>query len=763
MSRLHLVVLFILFTFQSFSQAKLKQIVSFADEQFKKGDYYYALEYYKLALAQDSNSLELTWKYAETHRAYKDYFQAEKYYALVYAKDNDLIYPASLLNLGLMQKHNGNYKQAFETMKLAKKRYSGGEDDYLYRKSIQEVDACAWAMKNYADTAKPMSRLPLSVNSYDADFGHTVKDNKLIFSSLRADSIKDATQEVYSKSYKTKLYASEIKNEKFEANKQIQDLIIQKLNTGNGTFSLDGKKFYFSACEDEGYNYRCKIMFANYSNGKWSKIDSLKQEINPIGTNNTMPFISKLNGEEVLFFASDREGTKGGLDIWYAFTDENNRFKAVTNVATINSIDNELTPWMDTVENKLYFSSSWHYGFGGTDVFYSKITGNKFAAPVNIGLPFNSPANDQYFFKHNDTTYVSSNRIGSYYSKNPTCCSDIFAKYPPKKAPEIVEVKTETKTETKTNIETKIETEFQKRIKEKLPVTLYFRNDEPDASSMATVTKQNYINTYKLYQERYNLYKTEVAKGLPQNEASKKQRDLDEFFQKNVDKGATDLISFTDMILQELKNGSVVTLTIKGFASPVAKTAYNVNLTKRRISSLTNYFNETNNGEFKEYIQGKGKNGGKLIFAIVPFGEYTANQTTSDDIKNQSSSVFSKEAGIERKIQIENVSFDKGDVPFPIESLNPIFTAGEVKKGDKITGSFKIDNISSETIELELDNSDTAIQASFNSIKVAPKSSTIVTFVVDTQTMSGLSKNMFKVKVKGFLDSIEFFVTSEVK
>jgi hypothetical protein len=95
--------------------------------------------------------------------------------------------------------------------------------------------------------------------------------------------------------------------------------------------------------------------------------------------------------------------------------------------------------------------------------------------------------------------------------------------------------------------------------------------------------------------------------------------------------------------------------------------------------------------------------------------------------------------------------------------LNPIFTAGEVKKGDKITGSFKIENISTESIELDLDNQDPTIQASFNSIKVAPKSSAIVTFVVDTQTMSGLSKNMFKVKVKGFLDSIEFFITSEVK
>ena len=761
MSRLHLVFLFVLICFNSFSQAKLKQIVAFADEQYKKGDYFYALDFYKQALGQDSTNLEILWKYAETHRAYKDYVQAEKYYALVYAKDIEEKYPASILYMGLMQKQNGNYSRAFETMKLAKKRFADGEFDYFYRKSIQEVDACAWAQKNYTDTSQPMKRLPLTVNSYDADFGHTIKDNILIFSSLRADSIKDATQEVYSKNYKTKLYSSVIKNEKFEANKQIQDLIIQKLNTGNGSFSVDGKKFYFSACEDEGYNYRCKIMVANYANGKWSKIDSLKQEINPLGTNNTMPFITKLNGAEVLFFASDREGTKGGLDIWYAYPEGVNRFKAITNVATINSADNELSPWVDTIENRLYFSSSWHNGFGGQDIFYSKINGNKFAAPTNAGLPINSPANDQYYFKHNDTIYVSSNRLGSYYSKNPTCCSDIFAIYPAKKTQEIVEVKTETKTETKTK--TKIETEFQKRIKEKLPVTLYFRNDEPDASSLATSTKQNYINTYKLYQDRYSLYKTEVAKGLTEVEASKKQNDLDIFFQKNVDKGATDLISFSDMILQELKSGSVVTLTIKGFASPVAKTAYNVNLTKRRISSLTNYFNEKNNGEFKQYIQGKAQNGGKLIFAIVPFGEYTANQTTSDDIKNQSSSVYSKEAGIERKIQIENVSFDKGEVPFPIESLNPIFTAGEVKKGDKITGSFKVDNISSEAIELELDNIDNAVKATFNSITVGAKSSAIVTFVVDTQTMSGLSKNMFKVKVKGFQDSIEFFITSEVK
>jgi len=764
MSRLYLIVFFFFSCSYSFSQAKLKQIVAFADEQYKKGDYYYALDYYKQALAIDSTNLELLWKYAETHRAYKDYVQAEKYYGIVYARDTDSKYPASILFYGLMQKQNGNYSRAFETFKLAKRKFEEDKEQYSYKKANQEVEACAWVIKNYSDTISPLKHLPLTVNSYDAEFGHTVRDNKLIFSSLRSDSIKEKNQEVYTKTYKTRLYSSDISNNEYTQNKQIKDLFIQKMSTGNGTFSLDGKRFYFSLCQDESYNYKCKIMVANYDKGKWSKIDSLKGDININSSNNTMPFVAKLNNEEVLFFTSDREGTKGGLDIWYAKIEKDNQFGEITNAGLVNSIDNELTPWYDTLQKRLYFSSSWHYGYGGHDVFYSNYNGKKFATPVNAGLPINSQANDQYFFKHNDTAYVSSNRIGSYYAKNPTCCSDIFASYPPKKIEvkkEIVETKIEPEIEKVP--EKIIETENQKRIKERLPVTIYFRNDEPDASSYSTTTKQNYINTYKLYTERYIVYKTEVVKGLTPEVAAQKQADLDLFFKNNVDKGAADLLYLTNLIKEELKNGSVVTLTIKGFASPVAKTDYNVNLTKRRISSLTNYFSEYNDGELKDYIKGNASTGGKLLFAIAPFGEYTADQKTSDNVKDQSNSVYSKEAGIERKIQIENVSFDKGEKPFPIESLNPVFTAGEVKKGDKITGTFKIDNISTETIELELENSDTAVQANFNSINVAPKSSAIVTFVVETQSMSGLSKNSFKVKVKGFQDSIEFFITSEVK
>ena len=109
MPRLYLIVFFAAFCFAGYSQNKLKKIISFADEQYEQGDYYYALSFYKQALDQDSNSIELLWKYAETQRAYKNYVEAEKYYGKVYAREQTTLYENSLLNLGLMQKQNKLY------------------------------------------------------------------------------------------------------------------------------------------------------------------------------------------------------------------------------------------------------------------------------------------------------------------------------------------------------------------------------------------------------------------------------------------------------------------------------------------------------------------------------------------------------------------------------------------------------------------------------------------------------------------------------
>jgi hypothetical protein len=560
----------------------------------------------------------------------------------------------SLINLGLMQKHNGKYDEALETFKKAKKKFYKDKKSYEYLKSKRELESCLWAKSAIKDTAKVnYLRLPETVNSFDSEFGHNLHNGVLVFSSLRADSINTA-EEVYSTTYKTRLFQSELKEGIFEKSSRIEDLMIEKLNTGNGTFSADGKRFYFSLCADEGYNYKCKIMVANFDNGNWSSIDSLGEIINEEGANTTMPCIGELDGQEVLFFSSDREGTEGGMDIWFSAIKNGNQFSKVRNVKTINSLDNDLSPWWDKTSNTLYFSSSWLDGFGGYDIFKVHYQ-TQFEEPQNIGLPYNSPANDLYYFKSGDTSYFSSNRLGVMFSKNPTCCSDIFTTFPPLK----IEIPTPKETLADLN--------------KRLPVTLYFHNDCPDPKSRDTLTKVNYINGYGEYRAMLDKYQLEYSSGLSGEKSEEAKEDIESFFIEYVDQGVKDLYLFRDLLLEELQKGSKINITVKGFASPLAKTDYNVSLTKRRISSLVNYLMAYDNGIFRPYLMNNALNGGKVLFNQVPFGEYTANKLTSDNFHDQKNSVYSRAAAIERKIEIQSVDYIQDDSLLFITDLSPRF------------------------------------------------------------------------------------------
>lgn len=682
MSRLYLVFLLMFGTSFVFGQNNLPKYLKFAQEQYEKGDYYYALQYYEKAMELDSNTVDILWKYAETLKAYKDYRKAEDYYQKVYDKESGKLYPSSLLNLGLMQKQNGKYDEAIETFKLAKKKYYKDKKGYLYQKSKRELASTIWATSAIIDSAKgDFIRLPETVNTVNSEFGHGIYNGELIFSSLRADSI-NLSEEVYSPEYSTSIYRSRKNEVSFESSERIKALFVDKLSTGNGTFSLDGTRFYFSLCEEENFQYRCKIMVAQYNNGNWFALDSLGSIINEPGTNTTMPCIAKLGEEEALIFASDREDSKGGLDLFYSKIRNGNQYRKVRAIKGANSLDNEVTPWWDEQQQRLYFSSSWHDGFGGYDVFYLDYDGG-FGKPVNAGQPINSPANDLYYFKDLDTGYVTSNRIGVMFSKNPTCCSDIFSFKPP----QIVVPPTPEETLADLN--------------KRLPVTLYFHNDIPNPRSWDTTSRVNYIDSYNDYTAMIDTYKKEYSKGLSGTKSNEAEEDIEDFFIQYVDKGVADLELFRDLLMKELEKGAKINITVKGFASPLAKTDYNVNLTKRRIASLVNYMSEYDGGVFLPYLNGTADNGGKVVFSQVPFGEYTANQLTSDNPNDVQNSVYSRAAAIERKIEIQSVSYLEDDSEFALVSSKPVIDAGTVKRGKLITGTFEVSNDSDKEISFK--------------------------------------------------------------
>ncbi len=748
MPRLYLIVLFVSFCFAGVSQNKLKKIISFADEQYEQGDYYYALEFYKQALEKDSNSIELMWKYAETEKAYKNYIEAEKYYAKVYAREQTTIYENSLLNLGMMQKQNGNYDQALKSFKLSVKKLSGKTTSWYFKKSEKLVESTKWAIENKKEYPDSLIHLPLTVNSYDAEFPHDFKDNKLVFSSLKADSLNQQ-EEVYSQSYRNKIYYSELDSlGEFKAFQINKDLFNAENNYGNGSFSSDGSKFYYSTCNDNGFSYTCKILVASYVDGKFTILDTLGTAINQKGKNSTMPRIAKIDGIDYLFFSSNRRGSVGGLDIWMAESIDGVQFKEPRNISTVNTYENEISPWYDSKENKLYFSSTWHNGFGGQDVHYSQYVDGVFSSPINALEPINSPANDMYYFRHNDTTYMASNRLGGFYSKNPTCCSDIYADYPE------IELITEIIEDTVI---------IEEEVTKILPITLYFRNDEPDASTMKVSTKQNYMNTYKMYVEKYPYYKTEVAKGLDTDISGKLIAELVDFFANQVDQGALDLETFKTMLLDELQTGSEVSVFIRGFASPVANTAYNVNLTKRRISSLINYFKQVDNGVFKEFLEGKSELKGRLNFSYAPFGEYAADQTTSDDVVIQNESVFSKAAGIERKIEIESMTIRRNKLVLPLASDNYVQNIKESKSGEILSASFEVKNTSNTNIKLEIENTENSLKIKEEKSELMPNQKSIIRVLFDTKNLTGHQSKSFKVKAAGYEGEITLFINTELK
>ncbi len=659
------------------------QMVEFADKKVQVGDYYYAIIYYKKAMEIDSNSVEINWKMAEAQRHYKNYVLAEYYYQKVYNKELAKIYPKSIFWLATMQHYNGKYNQSFKSWKIAKKVFKRQRKSYEYKKSMAEFKSTLWAKKAINDTTNFMVKpIDNTINSPNTELAPFVKGDEFYFTSLKADSIK-ITEEVISDEYSLQIYRSKIKDSTYTTPKKIKDVYLAGYHSANGCFSPDGKRFYFSRCNN---NYECKIFVGKVNGNKITDIDSLGTIINQENATTTMPHVALIDGKEILFFVSNREKTIGGLDIWWSEIKNGNQYSKPRNLGRkINSLDDDITPFYHPTEKKLYFSSSWHPGFGGQDIFYvNKIDGMiSFLNPVNIGLPINSSQNDTYYFYDTlrDMAYLSSNRIGSNSIKTPTCCNDIFVAYLPKEP------------------QPKQQFASLYDLNKKLPVTLYFHNDEPNPRTRDTTTNLTYMQSYEDYIELIPTYKKEYSAGLYGDKAEEAKEDIADFFIEYVEQGVADLNEFTRLLLIELEKGYQIQVTVKGFASPLAKTDYNVNLTKRRINSLINYLYAYGSGEFKPYLDGNAPNGGSLTFIQIPFGEYTANQLISDNPNDTKHSVYSRKAALERKIEIQSVSLVTKDSSYAEMSFDTeVYDFGKSKQGDILTHTFKLTNTGTDTL-----------------------------------------------------------------
>ena len=633
-----------------FSQS-IKSFLKQGSEAMSKKDYSSAAQIYNQVILIDSSNIEYQLLFADASRLNYDGDVALHWYQKIFKKDNGKTYKEVPFYIAMQLKTNGKYKDAkkyFDKYYKKQRNSKDKEKARLAAKAKQEFEACDIAqviIKSPLDVK--VVHLDSAVNSKVSEYAPFEYDSLLYFSSLRDKSKQDAAGVGFNKLYTSK--KSAIKPNKFLKAKELDSLFNKSnIHNANTSFNSDFTKVFVSRCGAiNATQYRCEIYVSDFKEGHWTELQKLPSPINVSGSNTTQPCLSEINDKPVLFFASDRAAGEGAMDIWYAFMNADGTFETPINAGKkINTIEDDITPWFVKENKTLYFSSTWHKGLGNFDIFTSEFKNNEFTDAQNIGYPINSSYNDIYYSVNSkkDRAYISSNRLGSYFEDKPNCCNDIYS-FP------ITPL-----TEPPKPIDTTALLINQMKVL--VPLTLYFHNDEPEPKTKVIVTKKNYKKTYDDYTILKPKYFSEYAKGLDGEQKELAINRIENFFEDSVDAGMQDLDKFALLLEQVLLRGEKVKITMKGYCSPLASTDYNVNLAKRRISSLRNYFMEYGNGKFVKYVDNTVESEGRIEFFNEDIGELPVS-TVSDDVKDVRNSVYSPFAASERKIQIIAISYLK--------------------------------------------------------------------------------------------------------
>ena len=667
--------------------------VQIAAEAFKEGDFYTASLYYNNAMWYDSSDLKVAYQCAEAYRNFNNYDHARQWYRYVLNADAKGQFPLSRFWLAMMEKSLEDYALALKNFSMYYKANTAFENDYYTRKSKIEMEACTEAPAMMEQKKKVLIEhlVEGKINTPFSEFnGRQLSDTALVFSAMRP--ITDGDFDTYiPNAYISKIYLAKATVAGWAKTRELDARINDKQShNANIAFSADyGKVFFTRSKSEDNRSLQSMIYSSENADGKWRKAEKLPEKINLPGYTTTQPFFVENDDHSILYFVSDRPGGFGKMDIWYSIF-KDNAFQDPVNLGSIiNTPGDDITPFYHKPTQTLYFSSDWHKGLGGYDIFFSKGEFNVWTKPENIGSPINSSSNDLYFTVNDvdNDGFFTSNRRGSLFIKSETCCNDIYS-YEwldtiTKK--QVVEVKT---TDT-VNIE--------KTAKQLLPITLYFHNDEPDPKSNGTTTKRNYQGLLNEYYSMQELYKTEYAKGLSGKSKQSAEKDIDDFFENYVAKGFANLKLFTSLLYADLSKGNSVHIKIKGYCSPLTTTEYNLNLAKRRIASITNFLKEYYEGVFVEYLKGTAANGARLMIDEEPLGESTANTLVSDNPNDKRNSIYSRAAAFERKIQIimyESESASKQSLPeLPqIIFADTVFDFGAVEQGQKLSRKFVFTN-----------------------------------------------------------------------
>lgn len=397
-----------------------------AEDSYIEKDYYSALIYYMEAYEFDTTATTVIRGVAESARKANVYRTSERFYQKLMDMELEQQQSDDIFWLANAKHKQGEYEDARILYSTYLSEYA--EDDlWKTRRAEKEIKSCEWSQTEILNPREniKIERLGAQVNDIEfADFAPTPDEGGLSYSSLRyrEDEYKKGTSRLLSKRLNIKDdFAEEILSDLNEENKFV----------GHTSFNNTRNKIYYTLCDyNSGYNISCELYQADIDGGNSLTNKARIDKLNALNATTTQPSYAynSVDNTQRLYFTSDREGGKGGLDIWYANIDGNGGFSNPINLGQINSIDNEITPYYHDTTNEFFFSSDGYLGFGGYDVYKSKLNGSD--TPTHLGAPINSSYNDIYYIVNEGgrEAYFSTNRFKNDFHDNETepCCYDIY-------------------------------------------------------------------------------------------------------------------------------------------------------------------------------------------------------------------------------------------------------------------------------------------------------------------------------------------------
>lgn len=642
----------------------VQQYQKAAESALAEGALHKAAFYFEEALKLDGKRVDLRMQYANCLRLTNNYTSALTEYQKSNKQDKHNRFPLAEFYIAELNKIKSNYQEALNSYKLFMDSYKS-KDRYAEKARMEIVFLSKNDFNPLTDTSQKVEALGDEINKPFADLAWNYDG--------ASGAYFTGSRKAYLPEKKDSLYPTFL----FELEHLDTGWIVldstrfgnRKYQVGSVTEGLNENEKIISLCyRVTDAEWRCGLYTTAKTDTLWSKPKLLGKDFIDSNYTFTHPHLATLSdGKNYLFYVSDKKGGIGGLDIWFREIKSDGSFGTAYPLSDqINSPFDEASPYFDPVSGKLYFSSEWHGSLGAYDIFSTpfEIEQTKFEIE-NAGKPINSPYNDLFFSLSPDRRkiMVTSNREGSRSYRGEACCPDLWRISLPEPwdtatglepdTPLLAELPPDSGISIDTASSSDISTPDsqlppEEQMKQMLPLTVYFHNDEPEPNTLKKTTWKGYRRTYN----EYLALRDEYLQVFPSESADSVQaaNSVEAFFEDEVIKGMNDLYLFCSLFEEVLESGKTVEVQLKAHCSPLALNDYNINLAHRRIESVMIFFEQYNGGVFADYAEQL-----QLSYPANAVGEEEAPEGVNDNPEEVAYSIYSPKASLERRVEILGV------------------------------------------------------------------------------------------------------------